>query len=1275
MRNRSFPDLNAPVVIIEGDNETGKSTFFHFLQTMLYGIYPVSEEKHPYAPRDGERMRGNLTMESDNGGQYTVTRLLRSTVTGELVWPDGRSETLGNRDVPLMHISKEVYEAMYALSLYDLVALQDKDKAWQAVQDRLVGGVGVDFIRPARSVVEELDDEAKTLWRSKYDRGSAAKKIAERQYALNGEISEAKKRDQKLRALSDQVAQYAQHDRDLSEERTKLRAEKRRTERLAPIRERLRQIDDTRRKAGDSSELAGIPDDPAAALEEIAREIGGTEQQRKQLESEREGAERILAAVEAGKGFDMDMRPGNPYDSLLRDRKRAENELERAQGQLIDKARDILTEPWDAPFVDILAGIAPAALRERIEDFEEMRGQVDARKQAEEVQKQAEALQRVGEGRRFDADAAHKALRNRAVVAGLFLAGAVVAIILGRMELAIGVGVAALLAGYMAWQAWVQGKRMASSPSSLFAPAPSLEEIEAEADQRCDDVRDLMNGLPVPESRLKRPDSTLFNDVKSLQDAVQMHRATRQRVEERMDELKEMALKEKTRIRKEHGDCKEAYIPLERRRQELETVLCELGDGDLEQGIAIATARKKEHQLAETLEEKLETDFAGEDMTKVRQEIESLEQEGVAWTVSDDSVIRLDDRLEELDAEINALTKKRAEAKKDIENLLEQSTLATLESEREQLESELKALEERHDRLRLLQHIIREADRRFREAHQPDVLRRASGYAQTITGGRYERFDYDEDERLCIYPAGDPKRSSTVRPWPVEAPLSQGTLDQIYLAIRFALVDHLDDGKESLPVFLDEVFVNWDRDRRIRCYDIFFRGGGPAAGVRLHMSPVAGRRNGAGAVGETHSLVKAPGSMFRFLHLADVHLDTTFHCRGEALRKQLRDALRRAFERAVDTAIDEAVHAVLIAGDLFDNERLSFETEGFLLGQLHRLDKAGIPCFYVTGNHDPSGKPPRGGKMAWPASFHLLDKSKPTAHDVRDASGERLACIVGAGHKTSKEADNLATSFPAADGSVPHVGLLHTQVTSADGAASHDRYAPCSIGDLQGKGYAYWALGHIHKRQQVIADPEAWYPGNIQGRHPGETDAKGGLLVEIDAGGHVETEFRPFAPIQWVEIVLDNLQDLHTVEDIRCRIAADFSVRASEDVAEAWMLRVRLQGRTPLAQELRDTEQRQQLEDILCSELDDVLEVEIKADRVAPAVDVDKHRGEPHLLGSVLDLMDAIREGREKLGDLAPPGDFARKFDSEEDREAYLRSLLQDLDAEAAYRLVRVGSE
>ena len=50
--------------------------------------------------------------------------------------------------------------------------------------------------------------------------------------------------------------------------------------------------------------------------------------------------------------------------------------------------------------------------------------------------------------------------------------------------------------------------------------------------------------------------------------------------------------------------------------------------------------------------------------------------------------------------------------------------------------------------------------------------------------------------------------------------LSQGTRDQIYLSIRFALMDHLDAHQERLPAFLDEVFVNWDKERRLLGYEI-----------------------------------------------------------------------------------------------------------------------------------------------------------------------------------------------------------------------------------------------------------------------------------------------------------------------------------------------------------------------------------------------------------------------------------------------------------------------
>ena len=46
---------------------------------------------------------------------------------------------------------------------------------------------------------------------------------------------------------------------------------------------------------------------------------------------------------------------------------------------------------------------------------------------------------------------------------------------------------------------------------------------------------------------------------------------------------------------------------------------------------------------------------------------------------------------------------------------------------------------------------------------------------------------------------------------------------------------------------------------------------------------------------------------FRFLHLADCHLETSFGGRPET-RERLRRATREAFKRAFDYAIEEHLH-------------------------------------------------------------------------------------------------------------------------------------------------------------------------------------------------------------------------------------------------------------------------------------------------------------------------------------------------------------------------------
>lgn len=407
--------------------------------------------------------------------------------------------------------------------------------------------------------------------------------------------------------------------------------------------------------------------------------------------------------------------------------------------------------------------------------------------------------------------------------------------------------------------------------------------------------------------------------------------------------------------------------------------------------------------------------------------------------------------------------------------------------------------------------------------------------------------------------------------------------------------------------------------------------------------------------------------MPRFLHLADVHLDTTFAGRPDH-RSTLRKAQVKAFERAITCALEEQVDAVLIAGDLFDNDRLTLRTEYFLIRELGRLHEAGVPCIYVTGNHDPGGSRYRSGGLAWPPSFHFIKGKLPQTIEITGRDGEAFF-ITGAGHIDDRVQDNLAQSFPAAESGRPHVGLLHTMVASAGEAARHDRYAPCAVEDLQRPGYAYWALGHIHLRQQVCRRSNAWYPGNLVGRNPKESGPKGGLLVTLNEGGADAVEFRSFAPVQWLDVHLKDLEETGTMKQLEQAIARDVRMAQAEhpEVVD-WFVRVRLEGATPLATQLRDQAQVEEIEGELANGLG-VTELDVRASNITLPVALDEHRGQPHVLGEVLALLDELRAG---------DADALRIISSEAfaggEGDDYVRSLLEGLDRLAAERLIAEAS-
>ena len=301
---------------------------------------------------------------------------------------------------------------------------------------------------------------------------------------------------------------------------------------------------------------------------------------------------------------------------------------------------------------------------------------------------------------------------------------------------------------------------------------------------------------------------------------------------------------------------------------------------------------------------------------------------------------------------------------------------------------------------------------------------------------------------------------------------------------------------------------------------------------------------------------------FTFIHAADIHLDSPLKglSRYEgAPVDRLRSATREAFINLVDLAIDREVSFIIIAGDLYDGDWKDYNTGLFFASEMARLEKHQIPVFMIKGNHDAASVITKEIKL--PANVHLFD--------VRKCESKRLdelaVAIHGQGFSSRAVLDNLAKGYPNRLDGYFNIGILHT---SAGGREGHESYAPCSIEDMKGKGYDYWALGHIHKREFLCEkEPVILFPGNIQSRHSKETGPKGCTLVEVEDGSLKEMTHVPLDVLRW-EVIDADLTGFTQYDEFLMKIERE--MERAYDSAEGRMLALRfiLFGQTSLHHEL-----------------------------------------------------------------------------------------------------------
>ncbi|MCY4186576.1 MAG: DNA repair exonuclease [Rhodobacteraceae bacterium] len=303
--------------------------------------------------------------------------------------------------------------------------------------------------------------------------------------------------------------------------------------------------------------------------------------------------------------------------------------------------------------------------------------------------------------------------------------------------------------------------------------------------------------------------------------------------------------------------------------------------------------------------------------------------------------------------------------------------------------------------------------------------------------------------------------------------------------------------------------------------------------------------------------------MFRFVHTADLHLDSplkSLALRDPELKLQVGIATRETFARIVNLCIEEKVDALLIAGDLYDSDQNSMHTARFLANQMQRLHQEDIRVFIIKGNHDAGSV--ITGQLIFPDSVKIFSIKAETVNMTKD---DLDIAIHGISFPNRQVPESLLPKFPSPSQGSFNIGMLHT---SLGGTKGHDTYAPSSLNELQQVGFDYWALGHIHKQSCQKGDSTVVMPGIPQGRNIGEDGEKTVSLVSVDETGITDLQQVSLSVLQFERVEID-VSDIGEWKELVEIIQKEIQQLSQTLCHKIYVLRLDLQGATELDWKIR----------------------------------------------------------------------------------------------------------
>ena len=836
--DRDITTSECGLTVFYGPNEVGKSTVTAFIRTMLFGFPPGSKAEGWYPPLSGGNHGGRVEIVDDDSNHYTVERHRVSRrdqfrIDGAAI----RDHTLIDR--LRGHLTQKAFEAIFAFNLSDLNGLGDDSDISSRIYS---AGTGATQLPKALKELKRRQDEI-------YKQRGVNPKI-------NRVLTELGRLDDDLRHAESQSKEYEakrRHEGEL----VALIAETKQKKKEAGSREvECRRLQgawktwlDSRKDDAELSRCSiqeEFPDEPLSKLETLEDRITQCEEARDRVRRDLSTAttksnrainnEALVLESDLSARCKTIAEKRQSYKDWVKDRP-TQLAAQRKEQAEVTKCLQAVGSDWSPERLESLdlsqtTQDEVASWKEQLDELKEERLRLKTN------------LDRLDQERQD----AERTVAHRRI-------------------LAIGIGIAGVIATIVQW---FQDFREWYVPVGLTALLFAVLQ-KARTDLRCaknntDDFRrrvvkqegDIVNKTDAWSNWLKKrgfPDTLRVDTypgfllvVQKAQSALETLKTTQRRlygitkdIEEYGDEVKTVATCDAISLDGAQSDVAEladqiisemkavetAQVDRDRNQEDVDKFTNELQiaeekldrvkkqrddllhDGGAENAQAFrlkAKSHLKGQELTKArdgLREQLRAHF---DLRRTYDELDQMFQNTEREAI-DTEIESLKSQLDELDEAETAYRDELANLRVIIEGLSSDEQASEGRAAREELRQQLRELAGQWSRCVIAESLLKEARTKYEEERQPAVVRRASKWFKQMSGNRYVDIhaEVGGDGQFSVVDQAGRKKTPEQ--------LSRGTRDQLYLALRFGLIQNFGENGARLPVVVDEVLVNCDPER------------------------------------------------------------------------------------------------------------------------------------------------------------------------------------------------------------------------------------------------------------------------------------------------------------------------------------------------------------------------------------------------------------------------------------------------------------------------------